>query len=66
LDPLAGTKNMVPLSRVIAAPDELETVTVAVDDVRELGEYPIRRAIARTEDACVAVSKYASVYARSM
>jgi hypothetical protein len=53
----AGTTNTVPLSMVIAADEEFDTVTVAVAAVRELGWYPIIRARARTDALWVAVSK---------
>jgi hypothetical protein len=57
VDAVAGTTNTVPLARVIAADEELDTVTVAVAAVRALGWYPIIRANARTDALWVAVSK---------
>jgi hypothetical protein len=57
LEDVAGTTNTVPLSMVIAADEEFDTVTVALADERELGWYPIIRASARTEALWVAVPK---------
>ena len=57
LEDVAGTTKMVPLGTTIAAPDELDTVTVADAAVRELGWYPIIRARARTDALWVAVSR---------
>jgi hypothetical protein len=57
LEDVAGTTNTVPLSMVIAADEEFDTVTVALAAVRGLGWYPIIRAKARTEALWVAVSK---------